>query len=116
MRPIYIFGLAIACVASIQLQVRAADDNGLIPRENLFGNPNRYNSSISPDAKWLAWFGQYNGAMNLWAAPVHDLSKARPLTRDTVHGLNVYTSNYAWAYDNRHIIYLQDRNGDGNSH
>lgn len=88
----------------------------LIPRDQLFGNPQRYASAISPDARWLSWLAPYNGVMNLWIAPLRHLDQARPLTRYTGHGISTFTSNVTWTYDSRHILFLQDHNGDGNTH
>jgi len=88
----------------------------LIPRDQLFGNPVRYASQISPDAQWLSWLAPYKGVMNLWVAPLRHLEKARALTRETGHGISSFTSNTTWTYDNRHILFLQDHNGDGSSH
>ena len=39
-----------------------------------------------------------------------DLAAARPVTRDTGRGIRFY----GWAYTNRHILYIQDKNGDEN--
>src|SRR5215469_10304252 len=91
-------------------------DVPLIPRADLFGNPQRYFSVISPDAKWLLWLAPYDGAMNLWVAPLHQLEEARLLTRYTGRGISTFTSNITWTYDSRHILFRQDHNGDGNAH
>jgi acetyl esterase/lipase len=88
----------------------------LIPRDQLFGNPVRYASQISPDANWLSWLAPHKGVMNLWVAPLRHLKEARPLTRETGHGISSFTSNTTWTYDSRYILFLQDHNGDGNTH
>jgi hypothetical protein len=90
-------------------------DVPLIPRTDLFGNPLRYYSVISPDAKWLSWLAPYEGAMNLWVAPLHQLEEARLLTRYTGRGISTFTSNITWTYDSRHILFHRDQNGDGNT-
>jgi hypothetical protein len=91
-------------------------DVPLIPRADLFGNPQRYYSVISPDAKWLSWLAPDEGAMNLWVAPLHQLEEARLLTRYTGRGISTFTSNITWTYDSRHILFHRDQNGDGNTH
>src|SRR5271155_4792699 len=101
---------------ALTLSIHASAAVPLIPRAQLFGNPVRYASQISPDAKWLFWLAPYNGVMNMWAAPLRHLDNARPLTQDTAHGISSFTSNATWSYDSRHILFLQDRNGDGNTH
>ena len=45
-------------------------------------------------------------------APVDDISEARPVTNETIRGVE----SYFWAFTNRHIIYSQDTFGDENWH
>src|SRR5467141_2393642 len=42
----------------------------LIPREVLFGNPERVSPSISPDGSRLAWIAPRDGVLNVWVAPI----------------------------------------------
>jgi hypothetical protein len=41
----------------------------LIPREVLFGNPERARPSISPDGSRLGWIAPKDGVLNVWVAP-----------------------------------------------
>ena len=41
----------------------------LIPREVLFGNPERARPSISPDGSRLCWIAPKDGVLNVWVAP-----------------------------------------------
>ncbi len=41
----------------------------LIPREVLFGNPDRASAQISPDGAHLAWLAPRDGVLNVWVAP-----------------------------------------------
>ena len=82
----------------------------LIPRELLFGNPERANVQISPDAKQLSWLAPVNGVLNVWVAPVDDITKAKAITQDTSRGIRMYF----WAYNSEHILYIQDKGGDEN--
>jgi dipeptidyl aminopeptidase/acylaminoacyl peptidase len=82
----------------------------LIPRSVLFGNPDRASPQISPNGSELAWLAAVDGVLNVWVAPAADLEKAKPVTHDTKRGIR----RYFWAYDNQHIIYLQDKGGDEN--
>ncbi len=45
-------------------------------------------------------------------APVDHISEARPVTNETIRGVE----SYFWAFTNRHIIYSQDTFGDENWH
>ncbi len=84
----------------------------LIPRTVLFGNPDRANPQISPDGTRLAYLAEVDGVLNVWVAPVEDLTKAKAVTADKNRGVR----SYFWAFDNRHILYIQDKDGDENWH
>ncbi len=92
----------------------APEDNSngtkLIPRELFFGNPDRYRILNSLDGKWISFMAPYNDVLNVWVAPLYNLSAARPVTNDTFRGIQ----DYIWAYTDRHILYVQDRDGDEN--
>jgi dipeptidyl aminopeptidase/acylaminoacyl peptidase len=95
-----------------QSEASAMDDIRLIPRNVLFGNPQRSGARLSPDGKWLSFQAPVEGVMNVWVAPVDDLSKAFAVTKEKVRPVPMHN----WAYDNRHILYIQDKNGDENYH
>ncbi len=97
-----------AVPAPAAAQARPSAD--LIPRKILFGNPERANVKISPDGKWLSWLAASNGVMNVWVAPVGELSAARAVTSDTTRPIY----SYVWAYDGKHLLYVQDKGGDEN--
>lgn len=82
----------------------------LIPREILFGNPDKTMVKISPDGSQLSYLAPVNGVLNVWAGPVADLAAARPVTQDTSRGIRFY----GWAYTSRHLFYVQDKGGDEN--
>jgi len=84
----------------------------VIPRSTLFGNPEKAAARISPDGKQLSYLAPVDGVLNVWVAPVGDLSKAKPVTNDTKRGIR----SYFWAYNNRHILYVQDVGGDEDFH
>jgi dipeptidyl aminopeptidase/acylaminoacyl peptidase len=91
---------------------RDMDATPLIPRDVLFGNPQRTGARLSPDGKWLSFQAPVNGVMNVWVAPVDDLTKAVAVTEEKVRPIPTHN----WAYDNQHILYVQDKNGDENWH
>jgi dipeptidyl aminopeptidase/acylaminoacyl peptidase len=84
----------------------------LIPREVLFGNPQKAQARISSDGKYLSFQAPVDGVMNVWVGPADDLSKAKPVTKEKVRPV----PSHSWAYDNKHILYIQDKNGDENYH
>ena len=99
--------------------LRACDRHGpmveLIPRSVLFGNPERTSPEISPDGSSLAWIAPRDGVLNLWVAPIGtesgvDWAAAAPVTDDTDRGIRAF----GWAWDGRHLLYVQDVGGDEN--
>jgi len=82
----------------------------LIPRQLLFGNPDRASVQLSPDGAQLSWIAPLDGVLNVWVAPRDDPAVARPITHDTGRGIR----HYGWAYTSEHILYVQDKNGDEN--
>ena len=90
----------------------AMKDVPLIPRDVLFGNPERAQARLSHDGKWISYQAPVNGVLNIWVAPADDLSKAQAVTEEKVRPI----PSYSWAYDNKHILYVQDKNGDENFH
>ncbi len=83
----------------------------LIPREVLFGNPERTSPRLSPDGRMLAYLAPDEGVLNLWVRTT-GLEDDRPVTRDRGRGIR----GYFWARDNEHLLYIQDRDGDENWH
>ncbi len=86
-------------------------DVDLIPREELFGNPDRAAPELSPDGSRMAYLAPMDGVLNVWVGPADDPSAARPVTRDE---RPVYM--FWFAYDNVHLLYAQDDDGDENDH
>jgi dipeptidyl aminopeptidase/acylaminoacyl peptidase len=89
------------------------DDITLIPRDVLFGNPQRAQGRLSPDGKWLSFLAPVDGVLNVWVVKTGDnLEKATAVTEDKKRGIR----SHDWAYDNKHILYTQDKDGDENWH
>ena len=82
----------------------------LIPRKTFFENANALSPRLSPDGRWLSWIAAVDGVMNIWVAPRDDLSKARPLTRQTERPIFTHW----FARTNAHVLYLKDKDGDEN--
>jgi dipeptidyl aminopeptidase/acylaminoacyl peptidase len=84
----------------------------LIPREVLFGNPERMSPRLSPDGERLAYIAPRDGVLNVWVGPVGGRpgEDFEPVTDDRKRGIRVCF----WAEDNRHVVYLQDEGGDEN--
>jgi len=93
------------------VHVESENAGDLIPREVLFGNPERVNPQVSPDGRLLAYIAPVDSVLNLWLMEI-DGSGPRQLTFDEGRGIR----DYFWAYDGVHILYMQDRAGEENTH
>lgn len=86
------------------------DNNQIIPRKVLFGNPDKARVSLTHDGKYILYVAPKDGVLNIWLAPSDDISKAEAITHDKGRGI----WSYAKAYNNKNILYTQDFNGDEN--
>jgi dipeptidyl aminopeptidase/acylaminoacyl peptidase len=109
--------LASGCISNKDATIEEPTENishidtaPLIPREVLFGNPDKITVRLSPDGAQVSYLASVNGVLNVWVGPADDPDLARPVTNDTDRGIR----NYFWAYTNEHILYLQDQAGDEN--
>lgn len=84
----------------------------LIPRELIFGNPSRSGAQVSPDGKHVSWLAPVDGVMNVWVAPIATPTQGKAVTADKSRGI----SQYFWAPDGSHVLFLQDAGGNENFH
>ena len=107
------FLLAILSI-TLMPTISLADDKQppLIPRDVLFGNPERAGTQISPDGKYLSYLAPDDkNVLQVWVRS-RDKDDARKVTSDPKRGIR----QYYWAYDNNNLLYLQDTGGDENFH
>jgi len=81
----------------------------LIPREVLFGNPERADPQISPDGRQIGYLAPVDGVLNVWIRTLGEADD-RAVTADKHRGIR----NFLWQFDNKHILYVQDVGGDEN--
>jgi dipeptidyl aminopeptidase/acylaminoacyl peptidase len=90
----------------------SAKEPALIPRDILFGNPERTNPQLSPDGKYLAYLApDQKNVLQVWLQTVGQ-NDAKVVTDDKKRGIR----QYFWAYDGDHLLYMQDADGDENFH
>jgi dipeptidyl aminopeptidase/acylaminoacyl peptidase len=103
-------GIAVLLL-SLGFTVSARAEVPLIPREVLFGNPERTLPRLSPDGTKISWLAPKDGVMNVWAQEVSG-GQAQPVTNEPYRPIFWYD----WAGDSKHVLYLQDDGGTENDH
>lgn len=84
----------------------------LIPRDILFGNPQRTSPRLSSDGKYLAYIApDEKNVLQVWLRTLGE-EDDRQLTNDKKRGIR----SYFWTYQPEQLIYLQDADGDENFH
>jgi len=84
----------------------------LIPREILFGNPERTSPRLSPDGKYLAYIApDEKNVLQVWLRTV-GMEDDRTITADKKRGIRIFF----WTYNADQLIYMQDSDGDENFH
>jgi dipeptidyl aminopeptidase/acylaminoacyl peptidase len=107
--------LALSAVAALTLGVAMpvrAELPPLIPRELLFGNPEKVSPKLSPDGKRLAWLApDGKNVLQVWVKTVGK-GDDKVVTDDKKRGIR----QYEWAENSKVLLYLQDTDGDENWH
>lgn len=89
-----------------------AEPPPLIPREVLFGNPDKASPRLSPDGTRLAYLApDANQVMNVWVRTLGQTDD-QVITADKKRGIRIFF----WQPDSAHVLYLQDLDGDENWH
>ncbi len=110
-RVLVLAGVAASMIAGLASTL-AAQDNPLIPRQILFGNPVKSGPRISPCGKRLAYLAPSGkGVLNVWVRTIGKEDDVQ-VTNDTHRGIR----NHFWSQDGRQLFYLQDLGGDENFH
>ena len=84
----------------------------IIPRDVLFGNPERAAPQISPDGSKIAYLAPWGGVLNVWVGPANNPDAAKPITNDKHRGIRQFN----WAVNPDYILFMQDKGGDENFH
>ena len=87
-----------------------AQQNRLIPRALLFGNPAKSDPQVSPDGKYLSYLAPDDkNVLQIWVRTLFGQDD-RQLTSEQKRG----TRHYTWAYDSQHLIFAREADGDEN--
>ncbi len=105
--------LAAASAAALALPAALrAELPPLIPRDVLFGNPEKASPQLSPDGVRLGWLApDTKNVLQVWVKTVGK-DDEKIVTADKKRGIR----QFFWAQDNRTLLYVQDNDGDENFH
>lgn len=114
MRSKIILGLILMAVSTVAFFIFNKESKKhqgeLIPRQILFGNPDKVKVMLSPNGEYISYIAPLDGVLNIWVAPRKDIESAKPITNDKKRGIR----RCLWSFDNEHIIYAVDNDGDEN--
>lgn len=79
----------------------------MIPRELLFGQPDRTNPKISPDNRHTAYQGSVDGMLGLWLGAANG-----DCLRALTSGMTGKLKEFLWAADGRSVLLFMDQNGN----
>jgi len=83
----------------------------LIPKEVLWGNPDKLSPKISPDGKLIAYLAPHNDVLNVWIKTSGKVDD-KVITDDESSGIHFYL----WAPNGKQILFFQDNEGDEKYH
>ena len=97
----------------LQAEEKALAIPSLIPRQLLFGNPEKTSAKLSPDGTKLAYLApDANQVLNVWVRDLQRGGQDRQVTTDRKRGVR----QFLWQFNNEAILYTQDKDGDENWH
>ncbi len=109
-RLMWVVGALLLCaIVALFISSCGTSEVKLIPREVIFGNPEKASPQISPDGTMLAYLAPVNNVLNVWVRTV-GAEDDKAVTKDDNRGIRIYF----WAADSKHIMYLQDVGGNEN--
>ncbi len=111
----FLTGVGLAVVVSsclVRPMTSRAELPPLIPREVLFGNPEKVSPKLSPDGTKLAWIAPDDrNVLQVWVKTVGG-DDDKVVTQDKKRGIR----QFSWAENSKVLLYLQDKDGDENWH
>lgn len=106
-----IAAIALIPAACTTAPVAPTTEAPLIPRNAIFGNPERAGAQVSPDGKYISFLAPLDGVLNVWVVERgKPLAQARALTKEKVRPIRAYS----WAANAQDIIFANDKGGDEN--
>jgi len=109
LRKSFIISLLVIFSTTLQIYAELPE---LLPREYFFARGNsKFGFKISPDGKRLAYLKvSREGRVNVWVRTVG--KDDDEIAANKANGIG----QFRWAFDNNHLLYLSDCDGDENFH
>lgn len=105
-------GLFFACTSAPTADTELGGLPPLLDRELFFGDPEISAAQLSPDGQFISFVKPYRDVRNIYVKGLDEpFDAARPITADKRPVLG-----YFWSVDSKHVLYVQDKNGDENFH
>lgn len=100
------------------------NSTNIIPRALLFGLHDKSAVQVSPDGRFVSYLTPMHNHSKVLNIAVISVQKVEANTADDKGVVDTYITteegdhivNYVWAFDNTHILYAKDTNGDENYH
>lgn len=98
-------------LAAATAALLSAQQPPLLDRELFFGDPEISGAQLSPNGEFVTFMRPYNNVRNIWIKKANaPFSSARPLTMSAKRPIPIYF----WTRDDKHILFVQDNDGDEN--
>jgi len=105
-----VVGLATILMVSFLVYFKMTADHVKIPLEVLFGNPQKMCVRLAPGGSKIAYLKpDAHDRLQVWVTDITGQNE-RKITNNTHRSI----TQFMWSYDNEHVFYLQDRNGNEN--
>lgn len=107
------FFLNTLCFSFIQSEEKTYSLPPLIPRQLLFGNPEKTAAKLSHDGTKLAYLAPDDkNVLNVWVRDLQKKGSDKQVTHDHKRGIR----QFMWQFNNAAILYIQDKDGDEDWH
>ncbi len=104
--------ILILAFVSLAILAIGRKDYPLIPRQDLFGNPEKSSAEVSPRRKVDCVARAAERRHECLGRPTDKPETAVAVTDDKKRGIRMYL----WSYDQGRLVYMQDEGGDENWH
>lgn len=99
--------LLVVVIIGCLLQACDNQKSRFIPVEDFFSSSEKTNFKLSPNGKYVAYLGLYNGQQNIYVIHLDEGNKESRITSETGLGIR----SYFWADDNE-LIFTKDKHRD----